>query len=82
MIWLVTVLKLSDYWIVAAGNQCFPAEWNYYLYTVDEMYQVLLYINQKLISPPTQIFTHIFVSEITGLYWIKLLNNNKLFCPY
>ncbi|XP_032781804.2 uncharacterized protein LOC116919854 [Daphnia magna] len=39
MIWLVTMLKLSDYWIVTGYSECLPTEWIYYLYIVDQMYQ-------------------------------------------
>lgn len=50
MIWLVTMLKLSDYWIVTGYSECLPTEWIYYLYIVDQMYQVLWYINNTFAS--------------------------------
>ncbi|KAI9555453.1 hypothetical protein GHT06_017968 [Daphnia sinensis] len=78
MIWLVTMLKLSEYWIVKGWSEYFPTEWIYYFYIVDQMYQksfIWIGLGCSVIINYSAFIKRIFPAWniALGLLWIILL---------
>ena len=73
IIWLMLVLKTSDYWIQAGGTEFLPEKWVYLSQLIDQVIYCSQVKNFIIFS-----FSSFFLSEITCLFWTRMLHHNLL----